>query len=339
MYNAAKRSRSSRRKGCRRNRVQRGGTDGYAYRFGASVDPTNPSLGNAAEVIRFSSCEEATRPGYIQDAQIKGGLPGFAGGMRGGSASKAPGETFMVGGSSSKAPGETFMVGGSDSKAPGETFMVGGSDSKVPGETFIIGGRRRKNRRLSGLSGGRGAFTTGASQANIYGAQAGGRYTNEFNVVGDAKIAMMEPSYSGCGDGMVAMQNPLNKGDISSLITAPPPLVPTPSPGSGDTLQKGGRKRRGHRSRRRNQMGGVGGVDSMVYEAPRTGYTHEPSTSAGGQSGTLADGKTPFLVNVPYTTQPTPSSACLHTGGRRKTRRNRRKSRKNRKSRRSNSRR
>ncbi len=252
MYNVAKRRRSSRRKGCRRNRVQRGGTDGYAYRFGASVDPTNPSLGNAAEVIRFSSCEEATRPGYIQDAQIKGGLPGFAGGSR----------------------------------------------------------RRRRGRMLYG---GRGAFTTGASQAAIYGAQAGGRYTNEFNVVGDAKIALMEPSYSGCGD--VATQNPLNKGDVSSLITAPPALVPTPSPGSGDVLQRGG----------------VGGVDSMVYEAPRTGYTHEPSTSAGGQSGTLADGKTPFLVNVPYSTQPTPSSACLKTGGgRRKTRRGR-KSRKSRK--------
>lgn len=269
MYNVARRRRSSRRKGCRRNRVQRGGTDGFAYRFGASVDPTNPSLGNAAEVIRFPSCEEATRPGYIQDAQIKGGLPGFAGGSR----------------------------------------------------------RRRR------YHGGRGAFTTGASQAAIYGSQAGGRFTNEFNVVGDSKVAIMEPTYSGCGD--IPAQNPLNKGDISSLITAPAGLVPTPSPGSGDALQRGGRGRRSRRNRRRrSQWGGVGGVDSMVYEAPRTGYTHEPSTSAGGQSGTLADGKTPFLVNVPYTTQPTPSSACLKTGGgSRKTRRGR-KSRKNRKSRR-----
>jgi hypothetical protein len=78
--------------------------------------------------------------------------------------------------------------------------------------------------------------------------------------------------------------------------------------------------------------GFVGGVDSMVYQAPRAGYTQWPSDTMGGNAGTLADGKTPFMVNTPYSAQPTPSAACLKTGGRRKTRRNR-KNRKGRKAR------
>ncbi len=294
--------RLTRRRGCRRNRrVNQAGGEGMAYRFAGSVDPTNPSLGNAAEVLRFPSCNEAVRPGYLADAQIKGGLPGFAGGARRRSAFQN-------------------MLGGRRSTA-------------LP------------------MTGGRGAFTTGATQVAMQGigaplsggfiqtvaapptaaelrlvetpmaGQKGGRFTNEFNVVGASKIALMEPSYSGCGDGLVAQQNPLNKGELSSLITAPPPLVPTPSPGSGDVLQKGGRKTRSRRNRKcwtrrnRRQSGGVGGVDSMVYEAPRSGYTHTPSNSAGGDAGTLADGKTPFLVNVPYTAQPHISATCLKTGG------------------------
>lgn len=48
------------------------------------MDPQNPSLGNAAEVLRFPSCEFAQRPGYLEGAAaaFKGGLPGFAGGAR-----------------------------------------------------------------------------------------------------------------------------------------------------------------------------------------------------------------------------------------------------------------
>lgn len=238
MNNSARSRRESRRRGCRRNRRQRGGNTGASYTFGASVDPKNPGLGNAAEVIRFPSCGNATAPGFISSYSPKG-LPGFG------------------------------------------------------------GGRRRRGTRK----------------------QRGGRYTNTFEVVGDAKIALTNPVYTGCGDGMLAAQNPLNKGSINTLLTAPPPLAPLPTP------MKGGR-----RTRRRSQWGGVGGVDSMVYEAPRAGYTTTPSNSSGGNAGTLADGKVPFLVNVPYSAKPEITSSCLKTGGgRKRSRKQKRKGRKSRK--------
>jgi hypothetical protein len=59
-----------------------GGNTGASYGFGGSVDPMNPSLGNAAEVIRFPSCGNAVPPGFLANAGTKGGLPGFAGGAR-----------------------------------------------------------------------------------------------------------------------------------------------------------------------------------------------------------------------------------------------------------------
>lgn len=78
-----------RRSGCSRNRRRAGqygsrsmrGGAGEAYTFGASVDPKNPSLGNAAEVIRFPSCENAVRPGTIT-SYTPTGLPGMRGGRR-----------------------------------------------------------------------------------------------------------------------------------------------------------------------------------------------------------------------------------------------------------------
>ncbi len=189
--------------------------------------------------------------------------------------------------------------------------------------------RSRKSRRGSRkMRGGRGGvLETGAAQLAASTSQMGGTYTNEFDIVGASKIALMEPSYSGCGAGAYAQQNPFNKGDISSLITAPPALVSNPTPGSGNQLQAGGRRS----TRRRRQHGGVGGVDSMYYGAPRSGWTTWPSNAAGGDAGTLADGKTPFLINVPFSAQPTPSPNCLKTGGRRRTRKGRKASRKGRK--------
>lgn len=270
MNNSPMSRRLAKRKGCRRNNRQRGGA-GEAYTIGGPVTGQHVINNYDGEIMRFPSCEEAIRPGYLTNAPIKGGLPGFSGGGR----------------------------------------------------------RRRRTHRK--MRGGRGDFTTGATQASaqwdVGSAQVGGRFTNEFNVVGDSKIALMEPSYSGCGDGLVAQQNPFNKGEISSLITAPPALVPTPTPGSGDVLQKGGRRRRAY------QSGGVGGVDSMFYSAPRSGYTNWPSDAEGGNAGTLADGKTPFLIQVPFSAMPTPSQACIKTGGGRKSRKSRRKSRKSRKNR------
>lgn len=305
MNNVARKQRQTRRRGCRRNRrMNQAGGEGWAYRFAGSVDPTNPSLGNAAEVLRFPSCNEAVRPGYLADAQIKGGLPGFAGGARRRSAFQN-----MMGGRGA------FTTGATQTAMQGIGAPLSGGFIKTVAAPPTAAELRLVETPMAG--------------------QRGGRFTNEFNVVGASKIALMEPSYSGCGDGLVAQQNPLNKGDISSLITAPPPLVPTPSPGSGDVLQKGGKNRKCWTRRNRRQSGGVGGVDSMVYEAPRSGYTHAPSNSAGGDAGTLADGKTPFLVNVPYTAQPHISSACLKTGGGRARKGNRaRKGRKSRKTRR-----
>jgi hypothetical protein len=261
MNNIATVRKASRRRGCRRNRrVNQMGGAGEAYTLGGHVAGA-PIVNNySQQIVGFPSCEGATRPGYIADASIKGGLPGFAG-----------------------------------------------------------GGRRRRSHRRRSLKGGRGGVleTSAAQVAN----QMGGRYTFEPNVAGG--VGMMEPRYSGCGDG--AIQNPLNKGDVSSLITAPPAQVPTPTP------MKGGR--RGRKGTRKQHYGGVGGVDSMVYNAPRAGYSFWPSNAEGGNAGTLADGKTPFAINVPFSAQPVISQACLRTGGGRKSRRRRgsKKSRKGRK--------
>jgi len=84
----SKSRRAERRKGCRRNRKMYGGNTGNTYSFAGSVDPMNPSLGNAARVVVSPGCATSpvdlnvTRPGYLPDAKIQGGLPGFAGGGR-----------------------------------------------------------------------------------------------------------------------------------------------------------------------------------------------------------------------------------------------------------------
>ena len=150
--------------------------------------------------------------------------------------------------------------------------------------------------------------------------QTGGGYT--MSAVGGPNPFMDRP-YSGCGEGAFAVRNPLNEA-APSMITAPPAL-------------KGGRRSRKCWSRRGRRMNGGAAVDGMVYDAPRSGYTFAPSNSSGGSAGTLADGKVPFAVAVPYTAQPSASPACLKTGGRRrsrKSRKNRRGSRKSRRSRR-----
>ena len=144
--------------------------------------------------------------------------------------------------------------------------------------------------------------------------QTGGGYS--MNPIGGSN-PFMDRTYSGCGEGAFATRNPLNEA-VPSTITAPPAL-------------KGGRRRSrkcwsgGRRCWSRRMRGGMAPVDGMVYEAGRSGYTLVPSNSSGGNAGTLADGKVPFTIAVPYTAQPSVSSACLKTGGRR--RRNSRKQR------------
>jgi hypothetical protein len=244
--NRARSERNRRRRGCLRNRKQNGAGLGTSYSFLGSVDPNNPGLGNAAEVSTFSSCQNAPRPGYIDPAPIRGGLPGFS------------------------------------------------------------GGRRRTQRKRRG-------------NRKMY----GGVYTFDPQVVGDVNVAVPGRPYAGCGEGAYAQPNPLAGADARLQITAPPGIMSAvpgiPIPG----LQKGGMA---PYIGANNQS--LHGSDAMVYEAPRAGYSQWPSDTAGGNAGTLADGKTPFEVNVPYTALPNPSSACLKTGG---GRRKNRKSRKNRK--------
>jgi len=222
MYNARVQRRQSRKRSCRRNRKMYGGGAGLSYAFGGPVDPTNPSLGNGATVVPFSSCGSAVSAGRISDVGTMGGVPGFSG------------------------------------------------------------------------------------------KHYGGGYTSSA-VIGSNPF--MDRPYSGCGEGAFSMKNPLNELSPSTL-TAPPAL-------------KGGR-----RSRKNRRMYGGAAVDAMVYDAPRAGYTLFPSNTAGGNAGTLADGRTPFQVAVPYTAQPSVSPSCLKTGGRRRSRKNRKSSRKNRRSRR-----
>jgi hypothetical protein len=321
MENSARHRRASRRRGCRRNNRQRGGA-GEAYTLGGPVAGA-PIINNyGQEIVRYASCEEAVRPGYLTGAQIKGGLPGFAGGgrrltrMRGGAEGSPYPQTYAsetttyvppANGASytpQPVPGATntrSLNGGSMSGFRGGVLETGAD--QLAGQ---MGGRRKKSRRAR--KGRRGSRK-----------MRGGRYTNEFAPISGATGVLMEPRYSGCGDGALALPDPLNKVQATSLITAPPAQVPLPKP----------------------MMGGAGpyAVDAMLYEVPRSGYTTWPSNASGGNAGTLSDGKTPFLLNVPFSAQPTPDGACIKTGGRRKSRKNRksRKSaRKSKKSRRNN---
>jgi len=174
----------------------------------------------------------------------------------------------------------------------------------------FIGGRRRRGKKT----------------------MRGGRYTTTFETVGPAGIALANHQSIMCDTPRV---NPLNP--VVNTVTAVEPSAPLPQPGAPFGTQSGGARRRiGCFGRRGNKThrcwtGGVGGVDSMVYEAPRAGYTHMPSDMAGSSSGTLADGRTPFLLNVPYDPTIKASSACMTTGGARKKSRKSRKSRRGRK--------
>lgn len=313
MENSARRRRASRRRGCRRNNRQRGGAAGSAYTLGGPVAGA-PIINNyGQEIVRFPSCEEAVRPGYLTGAQIKGGLPGFSGGARRGQRGGAEGSPYPQTYASETTTYVPPANGASytPQPVPGATntrSLNGGSMSGFRGGVLETGADQ-----LAGQMGGarKGKRSRRARKGSRKG-QRGGRYTNEFAPISGATGALMEPRYSGCGDGMLALRDPLNSpaAQAVNVITAPPAQVPLPKP----------------------MMGGAGpyAVDAMLYEVPRSGYTTWPSNASGGNAGTLADGKTPFLLNVPFSAQPTPDGACIKTGGARKSRKNARKSRKNR---------
>ena len=307
MYNRRVQRRQSRKRSCRRNRAMYGGGAGLSYSFAGSVDPNNPGLGNAARVVPVSSCGDAAAPGRISDTGTAGGVPGFGGRQYGGSNSGIvdPIDSLM------KMAGQTGGGPGSGGR------QYGGSNSGVvdPVDSLMkMAGQTGGGRQYGGSSSG---VADPIDSLMKMAGQTGGGYS--MNPVG-GPAPFMDRTYSGCGEGAFATRNPLNEA-VPSTITAPPAL-------------KGGRRRRSRKcwsggrrslSRRRSMRGGMAPVDGMVYEAPPSGYTFAPSNSSGGSAGTLADGKAPFAVAVPYTAQPSASSACLKTGGRR--RRNSRKHR------------
>jgi hypothetical protein len=400
MENGAKVRRSARRRGCRRNRKENmvGGA-GEAYTLGPFVAGA-PVINNyGQEIVRFPSCEEATRPGYISGAAsaIRGGLPGFNGGGRKGRKSRrvsscasrsrrgqrggflgifAAGTPVVAAAEAQEGPTMSRMQvanqivsapqSGGAGYTPGnpypQTYLNGMTTTysppadgpkdviePVPGASDTVPlARQLATAKVGGSMSGidffrGGVLETGADQlaAQMGGRkrksrkgrkgrkgsrkQRGGRYGFDTSVVGESGIAIPGRPYTGCGTGLEAIQNPLVKGDFPGpYITAPPPTEAAYD-GQFAGLLKGGRRRR------RAQSGGVGGVDSMFYNAPRSGYTFYPSDTQGGNGGTLSDGQTAYALRVPFSAMPTPSPACLKTGGRRRTRKARRSSRKNRK--------
>ena len=149
----------------------------------------------------------------------------------------------------------------------------------------------------------------------------GGRYTNTFEVVGPAGIAVMNPQSIPCEGAPSNPLNPVGPSRITELAAStvlPGPGVPY-STALGPFTRVGGSKSRTKGSKRskktRRQRGGVGGVGSEFYIAPRAGYSFLPSDLAGGKGGMLADGQTPFALNVPYSSEDRPNPACGKTGG------------------------
>ncbi len=101
----------------------------------------------------------------------------------------------------------------------------------------------------------------------------------------------------------------------------------------GRKASRKGRKasRKASRKSRKSRRYSGGGVDNMVLQMPKVGYTQLPSDSMGGSAGILADGKTPFMLNIPYSTSPSSASACMKGGKRKGSRKASKKSKKSRK--------
>ena len=126
----------------------------------------------------------------------------------------------------------------------------------------------------------------------------GGRYTTEFEVVGSAGIPVRSVLSIPCDRAVSNSYNMVGPDRVTALAAQ----APFPSPG----LLKGGK--RYSRSKKMKKMkkmtkGGANATTPFLI-SPRAGYTTWPSDMAGGESGRLADGKTPFLLNVPYSSAP-----------------------------------
>ena len=153
---------------------------------------------------------------------------------------------------------------------------------------------------------------------------SGGRYTTEFEVVGSAGIPVRTVLSTPCD---YAVANPYNMVG-PDRVTAPAAQAPLPYPGS---FKGGKRYSRSKKMKKMKKKGGANGTAAPFLISPRAGYTTWPSDMAGGESGRLADGRTPFMLTVPYSSTP----VAMKQGGakKRKTRKVRkvRKSKKTRK--------
>jgi len=136
----------------------------------------------------------------------------------------------------------------------------------------------------------------------------GGRYTTEFEVVGSAGIPVRTVLSTPCD---YAVANPYNMVG-PDRVTAPPAQAPLPYPGSF----KGGKRYSRSKKMKKHKKGGANSNPFLI--SPRAGYTTWPSDMAGGVGGRLADGETPFLLNVPYSS--TPVEMKQGGGKKRKTR-------------------
>ncbi len=128
--NRSRSAKRQRRLGCSRNRRQNGGTAGMGYSFGAPVAGSHIINNYDGKVIPYASCLEATRPGYLEGAQIKGGLPGFSGGgKRRRSRSRRANRKGMKGGR-----GGVLETGAAQLSFQGPigSPLVGGSYTNIP---------------------------------------------------------------------------------------------------------------------------------------------------------------------------------------------------------------
>jgi hypothetical protein len=179
-----------------------------------------------------------------------------------------------------------------------------------PGLPGLSGGRRRKQRR-----------STRRLNLNVIGEYANTNQgaQNRLQIANNEVLAPLEPKNTMVG-GRWGFLNPEVVGPAGIALGGRDHIACEPS--VHNSLNPGGAT-----PTTVPQRGGVGGPDSMFYRAPTAGYTNVPSDQLGSASGTLYDGKTPFMVQVPYEARAS-NPACGHTGGRRKSRRTKRTKRK-----------
>jgi hypothetical protein len=148
----------------------------------------------------------------------------------------------------------------------------------------------------------------------------GGRYTTEFEVVGSAGIPVRNVLSIPCDRAVSNTYNMVGP----DRVTAPTAQAPLPYPGS----LKGGKRYSRSKKMKKYKKGGANSSPFLI--SPRAGYTTWPSDMTGDEGGTLAGGKTPFLLTVPYSSTPV---AMKQSGGKKRKTRKARKVRKTKKTR------